>query len=321
MMISVREMQNKDLQQINLILSKSFTQARLKEDFDSGRVPLCRYSFLEMYLAASRDGAFVLQEENKIIAFCFTRLWGTIGWIGPLSVLPSEQGYGHGKKIVMTAIECLQKKGAKTIGLELSAESSKNLAFYTKLGFIPGKLTVDLVRKVASTERRNVPKEFVILNYNDATAIERKEIVEGSRSICSQLNPGLDYVEEIKLVKQYRFGDAILILNYDGPVGFILGHTEPYSEEEKRDFLKINALQLAANKPLALLGILLDVIENWAREEDLSRIYLRVPTRYHKGYAFVLSEDFKIVQNELRMTLDGYGQYDEPGQVNFSKWE
>lgn len=104
-------------------------------------------------------------------------------------------------------------------------------------------------------------------------------------------------------------------------MAFVFAHTENYSVEEERRFLKVNVLQIVPGREPDMLPIVLAGIVNWAGAEKLPRLYLRIPTRYHKAYAFALREGFKIVRNELRMTLDGFCQKDSTEHVNSSKWE
>ncbi|MFQ5677442.1 MAG: GNAT family N-acetyltransferase, partial [bacterium] len=148
-MSDIRQMVEGDLTAVNLLLSKTFTHARYQAGYRKGRVPLCRKEFLQLYFNANPSGSFVIEKDHRIVAFCFSRLWGKTAWFGPLGVEPSAQGKGDGTRIVLHAVENLKKSGARTIGLETSANSSKNLAFYSKLGFKFDSLTVDLIRRIA----------------------------------------------------------------------------------------------------------------------------------------------------------------------------
>ncbi|MCH8020942.1 GNAT family N-acetyltransferase, partial [candidate division KSB1 bacterium] len=159
-MTTLRQMQKEDLQEVNLLLSKAFTHARIQQGYREGRVPLCRKEFLELYFTANSSGCFVIEKNHRIISFCFTRLWGTVSWLGPLGVDPSEEGQGFGKEIVMAAVRSLKTSGAKTIGLELAANSARNLAFYTKLGFEPRGLVIDVIKKVSGERQPLKVTEF-----------------------------------------------------------------------------------------------------------------------------------------------------------------
>ncbi len=310
-----------DLQQVNLILSKSFTHARLQNGFQAGRVPLCRNEFLEMYLSANPEGSFVIERENRIIAYCFCHLWGTVGWIGPLSVIPSEEGQGYGKEVVLAAVDVLKNQGAETIGLEMPAYSNRNLAFYTKLGFIPGMLTVDFMRKASAVTNDKCNNGLAVTKLSELSFEHKQEFMDKVKNFSNQFQPGLDYSREIKVTTEFGFGDALIFSEADKICGFIIAHTEPYSTEENRQFLKTNVLQMSSELPVSTLDCFLQELEDWAQAEQLAGIYMRVPTRFTEGYKYILSKNFTIVNTELRMTLKGYSQKNDSGQINFSKWE
>lgn len=316
----LRNVEEKDLQEINLLLAKSFTHAREHEGLKHARVPLCRQSFLRMYAAANSTCSLVIEEDRRVIGYCFSRLWGQVGWIGPLSVLPSHQGRGQGKVLVQKAVDCLNKQGARTIGLETAAYSSKNLAFYTKLGFVPEHLTVDVVRETPSQDP-TAPSGFTVWLYSRLGPDERAAMLQKSTALSEQLHPGLNYCSEIELVARFGFGDAMLVLQQSEPVAFVLAHTGTYSQEEERFFLKVNIMQLKPGEPLGTLDVVLDLLDLWASAEGLQGVYVRANTRYYQGFSRLLSRGFRTVHNELRMTFAGHGLLDDPQTVNFSKWE
>ncbi|MFQ5823215.1 MAG: GNAT family N-acetyltransferase [bacterium] len=320
-MISLRCMTQGDLHRVNLILSKSFTHASVQDGYRPDRIPLCRIEFLEMYLASCPDGSFVIEKDGEIIAYSFSRLWGTVGWIGPLSVIPAQEGHGYGKEVVSACIEFLNRNGAQTIGLEMPSHSNRNLGFYTKLGFVPDKLTVDFVRHVFPKASQNRPTSFESVKFSKIEPIRAEKFLTQMRQLSNSLEPGLDYTREVQLATEYGFGDACLLTKDQAALGFVLAHTEPYSQEEVRQYLKINVLQMSSDLPINTLDAFLEEIEDWARTEYLTEIYLRVPTRYCRGYEYIAKRDFKIVHSDLRMTLNGFSQRDDPNAINFSKWE
>lgn len=314
-------MTEKDLREVNLLLSKAFTHARCQDGYRDGRVPLCREEFLQLYFAANTSGCFVIEKAYKIIAFCFTHLWGAVGWFGPLCVDPLEEGKGYGKRMVMAAVENLKSLGAKTIGLETSANSAKNLAFYAQLGFVPQCITVDLIKEVSDESGNSGTDEFQTIMYNELSPDKQSQFLKRARNFWQELEPGLDYTKEIELSDKFGFGDGCLIVRSHRVVGFIFGHTQAYSQEEERQFIKINLLQMEPRAPVQRLDVFINKIEKWARSENLSGIYLRAPCRYHKAFGYLLTSGFRVVQNDLRLTLRGYEQYDDPDTTNFSKWE
>lgn len=320
-MITLRRMAKMDLHRVNRILSKSFTHANLQEGYRSQRIPLCRTEFLEMYLAANPEGSFVIEKDGKIIAYCFSRLWGLIGWIGPLSVIPKEQGHGYGKDVISASIDFLKQKGARTIGLEMPTRSNRNLGFYTKLGFIPDKPAVDLVRQVFPPNIHKRPNVLQVHKFSKIAPSKRTDFLKEMTQFSDKLVTGLDYTKEVEVATEFAFGDACLLTKDKKTLGFILAHTETYSTEEARQFLKVNVLQMSPDLSIKALDDFLELLEDWARVEFLQGIYIRVPTRYYQGYKYLISKEFKIMNIDLRMTLNRFAQRDVSKNINFSKWE
>ncbi len=320
-MSNLRQMKKEDLREVNLLLSKAFTHARLQQGYRESRVPLCRREFLELYFTANPSGCFVIKKNERIVSFCFTRLWGTVSWLGPLGVDPAEEDKGYGKEIVLAAVERLKISGAKTIGLELNANSTRNLAFYTKLGFEAQGLAIDVIRNVRKQQKPLRPAEFKALKLSEVPSEKRSSFLEKGRKFWQQIEPGLDYTGELELTEKFKFGDACFIMKSGRIIGFILAHTQTYSREEKRRFIKVNALQMASEMAMETLDFFIEVIEEWALSSKLPAIYLRVPSQQSQVLSYLLSREFKVFNNDLRMTLDGHGQHADSKSINFNKWE
>ena len=93
------------------------------------------------------DGSMVWRDaEGHMVAFNMVHRSGVEGWMGPLAVRSDHQGSGAGKEIVRRGIDWLKVHGATTIGLETMPRTMDNIGFYSRLGFVPGHLTVTLQR-------------------------------------------------------------------------------------------------------------------------------------------------------------------------------
>lgn len=316
----MRNMRLVDLRQVNLVLSKAFTHALQNNGKLNERIPLSRPEFLEMYLDANPEGCFVIEDRGKVLAYCFSRLWGKVGWIGPLSVLPSEQGKGYGKQIVLAAVNYLKRRKTITIGLEMSAESSKNLEFYVKLGFVPQETTVDLIKSISNVKPKLRP-DIQLLKYSDCSVEGKMEFLKRATIFNKQLHRGLDYCAEIKLNNKHSFGDAFFIEKSGEAFAFLITHSETYSQEEKRFFFKVNALQLKGQLNKRTFEMVSDVIEFCASSINLPGVYVRFCTRFNHALHYFLEGGYRIVKNDLRLTLKGYPQRDNLNCINLSKWE
>src|SRR4029079_8151214 len=91
-------------------------------------------------------------DRDDIVAFNIAHRSGTEGWMGPLAVRPDWQGSGLGKEIVRSGMAWLRAQGAAVIGLETMPRTMDNIGFYSKLGFLPTRLTLTLTLDAASSE-------------------------------------------------------------------------------------------------------------------------------------------------------------------------
>lgn len=317
-----RNMRQEDVPAVNLILSKAFTSARVEEGYKNTHVPLCHASFLEMYLANFPEGCFVAEGNKGIAAYAFSRLWGQVGWIGPISVVPAAQGQKLGQALMRETLAVLQNAGARVIGLETMPRNYRNLGFYSKLGFVPQELTVDLhtaVPGMIPSEALFEEKEYEPIFWGACDLAERAALTAALEKFTRKLDPNLSLAREVELTRQFDYGDALLVRHPQrGLIGGALGHSETYSAEEPRRFLKINALLL--DETMALRPML-RLLFAWATREGLPMISIRTPTRYYLAYSELLRCGFTVFHSDLRMTLQGYHEVALPESFYLSKWE
>ena len=314
-----RHMRREDLPAVNLILSKAFTKARLDEGYKDAHVPPCHASFLEMYLAGFPEGCFVVENRQGLVGFAFSRLWGEVGWIGPVSVIPAAQEQGAGGALMGRAIHTLQNAGARVIGLETMPRNYRNLGFYGKLGFAPQQLTLDLHVPAPPSPRDAASSDDEPIFWGLSDSSERAALTEALEKFARKIDPYLSLSREIELARRFDYGDALLVRHAQrGVIGCAVAHSETYSIEEPRRFLKVNALLL--DETMALEPML-QMLFAWAKREALETITIRTPARYHLAFAELLRYGFRIFHADVRMTLQGYHEVALPESFYLSKWE
>jgi len=316
----LREMRLSDLPGVNRVLSKAFTSARLEEGYKNAFVPACHISFLEMYLSSFPRGCFVAEHKNNLIGYVFARLWGRVGWIGPVSVIPAHQGKKLGHELMHAAVHALQEAGAKVIGLETAPRNYRNLGFYSKLGFRPEKLTLDIIKRVPPAAKEALPSHFEVAFYSSAEPAARARLLAAAESLARENDPHLTLREEIERIDQFKYGDTMLVFEDHKPVACVLGHTETYFDEEPARYLKV-LLMLLKPEWRELPGHLVALLSAWANRKSLDTVCVRVPLRYHRAYRKLLALGFRIFHAEMRMTLRGHHEVADPKRFYLSKWE
>ena len=91
-------------------------------------------------LSPSSEDYFVFEEEGKVLWFC---VFGSSRLeefpqvdceLLAIYVEPSEKGRGIGRQLIQATLEELNKRGKKTMLVQVLAENHPSVAFYKKLG-------------------------------------------------------------------------------------------------------------------------------------------------------------------------------------------
>lgn len=97
---------------------------------------------MEAALRRPHPGVVIEWPENRIVGYCFTHVWGKLGWLGTLGVVPRNQGFGLGRAVIAAGLDAIKAAGCTIFALETMPESGKNVALYTRLGLEPRELTL-----------------------------------------------------------------------------------------------------------------------------------------------------------------------------------
>lgn len=317
---TLREMRASDLPAVNRVLSKAFTSARLEEGYKNAFVRPCHLSFLEMYLANFPAGCFVMENKQGLLGYTFAHLLGEVGWIGPLSIVPAQQGKHLGHEIVLAAIKALRDAGAQVLGLETAPRNYRNLGFYGKLGFQPGKLTLDLTKRVPPVAGETLPSKYKAFFVGRVEEERRRELLAEIDALARRVDPCLALGAEIERTLRFNYGDALCLREKNRVIACALAHTETYSEDETPRYLKVVTM-LIEPKRAELPGQVVQLLCNWASQKNLDTVSIRTPTRYARAYHALLKLGFRVFHAELRMTLRGYHERAHPREFYLSKWE
>jgi hypothetical protein len=263
-------------------------------------------------------GCFVIENDNGLVGYAFSRVWGEVAWIGPVSVIPAHQGKKLGQQLMVKVIEALQRAGSRVIGLETMPRSVDNIGFYTKLGFLPQKLTVDLIRAVPRRPEEPFPADYEVVFYNDADTAERALLISAAETLARQIDPHLSIRAEIEVTSQFHYGDTICVRRGRELLACFIVHTKTYSEEETPRFMKIVLTLMEAALSVAEI---LPHLFAFAARNSLDTVSFRTPTRYTRAYRELINAGFQVFHSDLRMTMEGYEEAADPQSFYLCKWE
>jgi GNAT superfamily N-acetyltransferase len=302
----------RDIDPLNRVFAEAFTDRYSRDGLVGVRVPQLNPLVWRYAIDDAGDGAMVWRDaEGHLVAFNMVHRSGREGWMGPLAVRPDRQGEGLGSVMVRTGIEWLRAQGASTIGLETMPRTVDNIGFYSRLGLVPGHLTVTLVHDVA---RRGAGA----LAESLAAAARPDDRVAECRRLTDELLPGVDFTREIELTRELAIGDTTLVRDGADLAGFALWHSTPLAAGRPKDELRV--LKLVA-RDAGALDRLLDALPAAAVQERVGRLAIRCQTEFASAYLRLVGRGYRVHWTDLRMILDGSPQPALRSGIVMSNWE
>jgi GNAT superfamily N-acetyltransferase len=302
----------RDIEALNRVFAEAFTDRYSRDGLVGVRVPQLNNLVWRYALEDAGDGAMIWRDaEGQMVAFNMVHRSGTEGWMGPLAVRPDRQGEGLGSTMVQAGIEWLRTHGATTIGLETMPRTVDNVGFDSRIGLVPGHLTVTLVHDVP----RRAVGSAELLSQAGAAWGDR---LEECRRLSDHLLPGVDFTRELALTRDLGIGDTTLLRENGTLMGFALWHSTPLAAGRPKDELRI--LKIVAESQ-STFERLIHLVQLSAVAERVSRIALRCQTEFDQPYLRLVELGYRVHWTDLRMLLKGYPQPLPADGIVMSNWE
>lgn len=305
----------RDVPALNRLFADAFTDRYRRDGLVGVRVPYLNEAVWRYAIADAGEGAMLWRDEaDRVVAFNIAHRSGTEGWMGPLCVRPDRQLAGLGKEIVLAAADWLKGRGVTTLGLETMPRTVDNIGFYSRLGFVPGQLTLTMTVDTGGRPRAG-PSPVCLSTLEP---LERRARLVALAALAETLVPGADYTRELELTLQLGLGDVVVVERDGALAGFALCHAAPLAEGGGRD--EVRALKVGAVDVPALLEVLA-AASGWAARLAVRRLAVRCQTSYREAYHALIERGYRVRWSDLRMTLAGYPERRAASGVLWSNWE
>jgi GNAT superfamily N-acetyltransferase len=301
-----------EIGELNQVFSDSFTERYRRDGMVGVRVPYLNPAIWRYAIEDADDGAMLWRDDRgRLVAFNMVHRSGIEGWMGPLAVRTEYQGSGTGKEIVTRGIEWLKGQRATVIGLETMPRTMDNIGFYSRLGFLPGRLTITTTIDAAYADAAPT-----LIGRMASSA--REDALGECRELVARLLPGYDYTREINLTTELSLGDTMLLYAGGRLVGFALAHTAPLVEGRAREELRV--LKLVLDDETHFVD-LVRAVADYARRSGTRRVALRLQGEYLAAYQRVISLGGHVRWTDLRMSLADYEEQRPRAGLVVSNWE
>lgn len=303
----------RDIPVLNRLFSDAFTERYRRDGMSGVRVPFLNSEVWGYAIANAGAGAFVWRDgRGDIIAFNMVHRSGREGWMGPLAVRPDRQEEGLGRRIVQHGVDWLRTEGATTIGLETMPRTVENIGFYSRLGFLPGPLTLTLQGPARAA---GVPTELARLSAASGEGAETT--LAAAAEVTDRVASGADFSREWRLTRERGLGDLAVLGTAGAPTAWVLWHTVPLAHGRSAEELRV--LKLAAvDLESARVAIAAAAAE--ASRLGLAHVTLRCQGSQAALYAGLVGDGWRVQWTDLRMTLAGYPECPTSG-ILVSNWE
>jgi GNAT superfamily N-acetyltransferase len=302
----------RDIDPLNRVFADAFTDRYSRDGLVGVRVPHLNTLVWRYALEDAGDGAMIWRDaDGQMVAFNMVHQSGVEGWMGPLAVRPDRQSEGLGSTMVRLGIDWLKGQGARTIGLETMPRTVENIGFYSRLGLVPGPLTVTLVHDVP--RRAGALPELL-----SASGHQLSQRLDECRRVTEELVPGVDFSREITLTRDLGIGDTTLVRDGGELLAFALWHSTPLAAGRAKD--EVRVLKLVA-RSLPAFERLLDALHGTAAAERVGRIAIRCQTEYTEAYLRLVDAGYRVHWTDLRMILREFPQHPARKGVVLSNWE
>lgn len=265
---------------------------------------------LRMRWREQPSGAFVADEDGRVVGSNLAVRWGSVGFFGPLSVHPDLWDRGLGQRLMAPIIETFAAWNVRLSGLFTFSDSTKHVGLYQRFGFLPKYLTIVMSRVPTPTD-------------GDLATIGRSPSdadLAACRGVAEQVYPGLDLTTTIRHVAARGLGDTVLLREAGTVVGFAICYCGPGGDADAGEcFVKFGAVRPGGDAP-ARFARLLDAVDRLASARNLRVVLAGMNTGRIPAYRLLLARGFRGVFHGVAMTRDGDPGYDVPDAFVIDDW-
>jgi N-acetylglutamate synthase-like GNAT family acetyltransferase len=262
---------------------------------------------------AEPAAALAAELDGRLVGSNFVSRWGSVGFLGPLTVRPDLWDHGIGARLLEATMPLFDTAGVRQVGLFTFSSSPKHVGLYQRFGFWPHFLTAIL-------EGATDGPPVGLVQWSTHGRDERERLLASARVLTDAIHPGLDLTREIRAVESQSLGDVVLQTAADGLDGLAICHCGAGSEGGSDVcYVKFAAVRPGAHAP-ERFGRLLEACAALARGRGLGRLVAGVNTARRSAYRELLARGMRIDTLGVSMQRGGDPAYDHPDSFVIDDW-
>ncbi len=287
------------------------TWSRVASD-DLGRAveyPTRPGRIIQAALEGEPQGCFIAMLGQEPVGTAYSHVWGSVGWVGPVEVLPEHQGKGVGKALMQACHAHLGSRGCRVYGVETMTDNERNKRFYAGLGYRPIGVTVFAEKKLG-------PAGYFVGGVKELNASNLAENSGEIRRLSSAVFPGMDCNPEFRGALEHSLGKGFMI-RHDG-----ITKGAALLMEAPLEGLHMVSIRLLLTDPTlpdrgAVMSSLMAACEQSAITSGNDRIFTSCSITSDISRILV-DRDYKISASNVRFVKGD--DYSEAGGTNIIAW-
>jgi GNAT superfamily N-acetyltransferase len=265
---------------------------------------------------AEHVAGFAAELDGELVGSNFVTNWGSVGFFGPITVRPENQGQGIAKSLVEAVSAQLDAWGTRHAGLFTFPQSPLHLALYGKFGFHARFLTAVMMAPAHAADAAPHWSRYSALNED-----EREAAVKSCCELTEAIYEGLDPGAEIRTVAARNLGDTLLLRDQGSRLaGFAICHWGPASEAgEGSCFVKFGAARPGPGAEERFAS-LLDACGALAAAVGMPNVLAGVSHAREEAYRCMVARGFRTAIPGVTMHRPNEGGYSRPGVYVIDDW-
>ena len=307
--VKLRPMAVDDIPSVQTIGQVTWSRVASEDIGRPVEYPIRPAKIIQAAIEGEPGGCYVATMDDEPVGAAYSHVWGSVGWIGPVEVVPDHQGSGVGTRLMEACQDHLGSRGCKVMGVETMSDNERNKRFYARLGYCPTGVTVFAEKKLR-------PAVYIVGGIIELSSSNLEEHGEDIRRISSSVFPGMDCTSEFRMALKHSLGKGF-VLRHDGVTkGAALIMEAPL------EGLRMVSIKLLLTDPGlpdrgAVMASLMATCEQSAISSGNERVFTSCSISNDVSRILV-ERDYKISASNVRFIKGD--DYSEAGGTNLIAW-
>lgn len=264
---------------------------------------------------ADPTAALAAELAGELVGTNFVTRWGSVGFFGPLTILPELWGRGIAQRLLGPTMDLFEKWGVRHAGLFTFAESAKHVSLYQKYGFWPRFLTALMERPIDATADSVAWTRFAELPES-----KKRSCLRACRELTSSIYKGLDVEREIRAVDEQHLGDTVLTWSGSQLAGLAVCHAGPGTEAGTgKCYIKFGAVQ-SGPKAVREFRRLLNASSEFGASRGAKVVAAGINLARLDAYREMLQAGFRSTRQGVVMERSGQPGYNRSKVFLIDDW-